>query len=134
MDWITQDYILQKKIPSEEHLKRIQNADLFLDTFNYNAHTTGSDALWAGVPILTLPGNSFPARVGASLVNAANVPELICKNKKDYVEKACKYYEDHRMLSKVKNKLGKKNKGLPLFATKKFVDELEIHYMNLLKS
>ena len=123
-----------EKIPSEEHLKRIQNADLFLDTFNYNAHTTGSDALWAGVPILTLPGNSFPARVGASLVSAANVPELICKSKKDYVEKACKYYEDHRMLSKVKNKLGKKNKKLPLFATKKFVDELEIHYMDLLKS
>ena len=114
-----------EKIPSEEHLKRIQNADLFLDTFNYNAHT-GSDALWAGVPILTLPGNGL-ARVGASLVSAANVPELIARVKKIMLKKHANIMKG--MLSKVKNKLGKKNKKLPLFATKKFVDELEIHWI-----
>ena len=120
-----------EKLPSDEHLKRIQNADLFLDTFNYNAHTTGSDALWAGVPLLTLPGNSFPSRVGASLVNAANIPQLICKNKEEYVKLACRLYKNKKQMGEIKKTLGKRNKKLPLFATQKFVDELENHYSAL---
>ncbi|MBL8835488.1 MAG: tetratricopeptide repeat protein, partial [Alphaproteobacteria bacterium] len=67
-----------------KHLARLANADLFLDSFVYNAHTTASDALWAGVPVLTLPGDSFASRVGASLVTAAGLPELVARSPADY--------------------------------------------------
>lgn len=67
-----------------KHLARLANADLFLDSFVYNAHTTASDALWAGVPVLTLPGDSFASRVGASIVTAAGLPELVARDAADY--------------------------------------------------
>ena len=121
-----------KKLPTAEHLKRIQNADLFLDTFNYNAHTTGSDALWSGIPLLTLIGKSFPARVGASLVTAAGLPELICKSREEYFQKACAFYNDQNSIKKIKKKLGIRNRKLLLFNSKNFVDELEEHFVKIL--
>ena len=67
-----------------EHLSRHRAADLFLDTHTYNAHTTASDALWAGLPLLTWPGETFASRVAASLLNAVGMPELVVPSLADY--------------------------------------------------
>ena len=77
-----------QNIKMPEHLARHKAADLFVDTFPYNAHTTASDALWTGLPVLTLMGESFTSRVGGSLLNAIDLPELITHTKKDYQDKA----------------------------------------------
>ena len=69
--------IFADKILIKEHRARLKFADLFLDTFPYNAHTTCNDALWAGVPVLTMMGDSFPSRVAASLLNTSNLNELV---------------------------------------------------------
>ena len=69
--------IFARFVELADHLARLQQADLFLDTLPYNAHTTASDALWAGVPVLTCTGQSFAGRVGASLLHAAGLPELV---------------------------------------------------------
>ena len=74
--------------PQKEHLARIPSIDLFLDTYPYGAHTSGSDALWCGVPLLTLTGKCFHTRVGESLLRAAGLPELICHSESEYVNKA----------------------------------------------
>ena len=73
-------------LPNDEHLKRISLADVFLDTYPYNAHTTASDAIRMGIPIITLTGNSFASRVGASILSSVNIKELITYNQKDYEE------------------------------------------------
>ena len=72
--------VFAQRMPHAEHLARHRHADLFLDTFNYNAHTTASDALWAGLPVVTMAGKQFSARVGASLLAAAGLPELIANS------------------------------------------------------
>lgn len=80
--------IFAKSLPNADHLARYPLADLFLDTFPYGAHTTASDALWMGVPILTQSGHSFASRVCGSLTIAAGLPELVCHTPEDYVERA----------------------------------------------
>src|SRR5262249_59809935 len=72
------------RAPVAEHLPRPRLADLFLDTLPYNAHTTASDALWAGLPVLTCQGTAFAARVAASLLQAVGLPELVTNNIADY--------------------------------------------------
>jgi predicted O-linked N-acetylglucosamine transferase (SPINDLY family) len=79
--------------------------DLFLDTLPYNAHTTASDALWMGLPLITTPGNSFPARVAASILKAANVPELIAADLKEYEMLALKLARDPALLAGIRQKL-----------------------------
>ena len=74
--------IFADRVSNEDHLSRIKCADLFLDTFNYNAHTTASDALWSGVPVITKQGKSFSARVCSSLLTSLNLEELIVKETK----------------------------------------------------
>ena len=71
--------VFSPRAPKPEHLARLRHADLFLDTWRYNAHTTASDALWVGVPVLTRPGAGFAARVAASLVHAVGLPELVAR-------------------------------------------------------
>ena len=80
--------VFAKKIPLDKHLARHSLGDIFLDTFNYNAHTTASDALWAGMPLVTFAGKSFSSRVSASLLNSLGLNELICSTEKQYFEKA----------------------------------------------
>jgi predicted O-linked N-acetylglucosamine transferase (SPINDLY family) len=75
-------------MPKTEHLKRLTLADMYLDTHVYNGHTTGSDALWAGVPMVTLQGDSFPSRVGASLARAVGMPEMVTETWHEYEELA----------------------------------------------
>ena len=97
--------IFAERVPNEDHLSRIKCADLFLDTFNYNAHTTASDCLWAGVPIITKQGKSFAARVCSSLLTSLNLKELIVKDNSEYEEKAFNIATNATYLKKLKYRL-----------------------------
>ena len=116
----------------EQHLARQQLADLFLDTLPYNAHTTASDALWAGLPLITLPGQSFPARVAASILQAANLPELIAPDLAAYEALALKLARDPAALKAVRGKLADKS-AMPLFDTARFTRNLEAAYLAMLE-
>ncbi|WP_085795676.1 O-linked N-acetylglucosamine transferase, SPINDLY family protein [Falsiruegeria litorea] len=111
--------------PSAEHLARHRQADLFLDTFAVNAHTTASDALWAGVPVVTRPGEQFAARVGASLVSACGLPELIAETDEGYLSLALRMVRDAAFHKGVRARLGQQNGALPLFDTNAFARKLE---------
>lgn len=80
--------VFQPKLPHDEYLTLYRHADLFLDTWPYGAHTTASDALWAGCPVLTLPGRTFASRVAASLLTTLGLGELVCASADDYVARA----------------------------------------------
>jgi predicted O-linked N-acetylglucosamine transferase (SPINDLY family) len=116
----------------DQHLARQQLADLFLDTLPYNAHTTASDALWAGLPLITLPGNSFPARVAASILHAANLPELIAPDLAAYESLALKLARDPAALTAIHEKLADKS-AMPLFDTVRFTRNLEAAYLTMLR-
>jgi predicted O-linked N-acetylglucosamine transferase (SPINDLY family) len=90
----------------EDYLARLRLADLFLDTSPYNAHTTAADALWAGLPVLTCPGRSFAARVGASLLTAAELPELVCSDLAQYRAKALRLASQPGELNALRERLG----------------------------
>jgi predicted O-linked N-acetylglucosamine transferase (SPINDLY family) len=106
-----------------EHLARLPQADLFLDTFPYGAHTTCSDALWMGLPVLTQVGRSFSARVAASLLNAVDLPELAVDNAADYETLAVRLAEDHQALTDIRDHLWDSRRDLPLFDNERFTTE-----------
>jgi len=114
------------------HLARQQLADLFLDTLPYNAHTTASDALWMGLPLLTTPGHSFPARVAASILQAANLPELIAADLSEYETLALKLAREPGTLAAIREKLIASRDGVPLFDTARFTRNLETAYAAML--
>lgn len=113
------------------HLARHQFADLFLDTLYYNAHTTATDSLWAGLPVLTCQGVNFASRVGSSILRAANLPELITTNIKDYEERAIYLATNPQELKKIREKLQMNRLNIPLFNTKMFVKNLEQGYLKI---
>lgn len=115
----------------DQHLARQPLADLFLDTLPYNAHTTASDALWAGLPLVTLPGKSFPARVAASILEAANLPELIAPDLPGYEALALKLAREPAALKAIRDRLADKN-TMPLFDTARFTRNLETAYLSML--
>ena len=115
-------------MPIEEHLNRIKQADLFIDTLPYNAHTTTSDALRMGLPVLTCIGNSFASRVAASLLNAVNLPELITTNQEQYETLAIELATDPEKLKIIKDKLVSNLSTAPLYNTKLFTKNLESAY------
>ena len=110
---------------AEDHLARLKLADLFLDTLPYNAHTTAIDALWAGVPVLTLLGNSFAGRVAASALTSVRLPELIAESPSAYESMALNLARDPAALAKLKAKLARNRPACPLFDTKRFTRDLE---------
>ncbi|WP_176695486.1 tetratricopeptide repeat protein [Phaeobacter sp. B1627] len=117
--------VFADRMTQDEHLARQKVADLFLDTFAVNAHTTGSDALWAGLPVLTLPGQQFAARVGASLLNAVNLPELIATDEADYKARALHLAQDPSALMALRSKLNVNRRTAPLFDAKSYTRSLE---------
>ena len=119
---------------NENHLSRIKCADLFLDTFNYNAHTTASDALWSGIPIVTKQGESFSARVCSSLLTSIGLEELIVKNSDEYEEKALKISKDENYLKYLKNLLMLNKTDSTLFDTEKFTRNLEEIFIELVQN
>ncbi len=120
--------VFAEQLPHAEHLARLKLADLFLDTFNVNAHTTASDALWAGLPVITMIGKGFPSRVAASLLNAIGFPELITQNYYEYEELIYKLANEPNELSKIKQKLKKNRITEPLFNTEQYTENLEKCY------
>jgi predicted O-linked N-acetylglucosamine transferase (SPINDLY family) len=108
-----------------QHLARLELADLFLDTPLCNAHTTASDALWAGVPVLTTPGELFAQRVAASVCQAAGLPDLICDTLDEYVEQAIRLGHDQPRVAELKHKLAQARRTAPLFDVARFAQDLE---------
>ncbi|MBR0829566.1 tetratricopeptide repeat protein [Bradyrhizobium manausense] len=104
-------------VPPEEHLARHQLADLFLDTSPYNAHTAASDALWAGLPVLTCLGTAFAGRVAASLLNAVGLPELVTRSLDEYEGLALRIAHDSELRTALKSKLKTHRSTWPLFDT-----------------
>lgn len=127
-----QRLVFAPRIPPDQHLARLKLADLFLDTLPCNAHTTASDALWAGLPVLTCAGNSFAARVAASLLQALDLPELVTTNLADYEALALKLANDKATLIAIRSKLAKNRTTQPLFATDQFRQQLEARYIELM--
>jgi protein O-GlcNAc transferase len=109
-----------------EHLARLRAADLFLDTFPYGAHATAMDALWAGVPLLTYPGESFASRVAASLLRTAGLPELIAASPQEYEELAVELAASPSRLRTLRSRLAEG--AAPLFDTRRYARNLEAAY------
>lgn len=120
--------VFAEPAPHAEHLARHKLADLFLDTFNYNAHTNASDALWAGLPVLTKTGESFAARVATSLLHAIGLPDLVTGSEDDYEGLALKLASAPSQLTEVKERLAKNRLSMPLFDTTLSVRNLEAAY------
>jgi protein O-GlcNAc transferase len=112
----------------EEHLARHAAADLFLDTLPYNAHTTASDALWAGLPLLTCAGTTFAGRVGASLLHAAGLPELVTHSLREYETLALELVTEPSRLQAIRRKLAANRLACPLFDTERFRRHIEAAY------
>ena len=125
--------IFAPRVSMDEHLARQTCADLFLDTLPYNAHTTASDALWMGLPVLTCSGISFSSRVAGSLLKAANLEELITYSLVDYENKALLLANSPNELNKIKTQLRKQKAQLPLFSSAQFAKDLECLFQQMWK-
>ena len=115
------------------YLSRLKVADLFLHTFPITAHTTASDALWVGLPVLTLAGKSMVSRVAGSLLTNINMKELITYNYDDYKKMALKLSNDKNYYNDLKSRLQKERLTSPLFNTKQYTKDLESIYSKLYK-
>lgn len=120
--------IVAEDLPLPEHLARHALADLFLDTLPYNAHTTASDSLWAGLPLLTCTGSSFPGRVASSLLKAMGLPELITGSQQQYEDKAVWLAQHPHALREIREKLARQRAQSPLFDSARFTRHLEHAY------
>jgi protein O-GlcNAc transferase len=123
--------VFAPRLPMEEHLARLPLADLFLDTLPYNAHTTASDALWAGLPLITCRGTAFPGRVATSLLHAVDLPELITENLEAYEALALKLAGDPALLQSIRGKLARNRLTTPLFDTDRFRRHIEAAYATM---
>ncbi len=123
--------IFAERMQLPEHLARHRQADLFLDTLPYNAHTTASDALWVGLPVLTSMGKSFASRVSASLLNAVGLPELITNTQEDFEAMAIELATNPKKLAELKLKLANNRLTTPLFDTPLFTKNLEAAYLQM---
>jgi len=121
--------IFGARLALPEYLARYRSADLFLDTFPYTAGTTASDALWAGLPVLTLTGESFVSRTAASLLKAIGAPELIAPTQEEYERLAIELAFDPRRLAEIRAKIQKNRDSSPLFDTPRFARNLEAAYL-----
>jgi len=115
----------------DRHLARLRLADLVLDTLPYGAHTTASDALWAGVPVLTCIGSSFAGRVAASLLTAAGLPELITQSAAEYEAMGQNFAAGPVLLSKIREKLARNRESCALFDTVRMTRNLEAAYVTM---
>ena len=118
--------IFAERMSQAEHLARHKHADLFIDCFNYNAHTTASDALWAGLPVVTKQGQQFAARVAASILTAVGLPELITETDEDYERLILELATNAPRLSAIKAKLATNRLKAPLFDTRLYTQHFEV--------
>jgi protein O-GlcNAc transferase len=123
--------VFAQRLPLPEYLARLRLADLFLDTLPYNAGTTASDALWAGLPVLTRIGDTFVARMAASLLTAIDLPELITSMPEAYEQMALDLAKHPEKLTAIKRKLSENRLTTPLFDTKLFTKHIEAAYTTM---
>jgi len=123
--------VFAQRLPLDRHLARHRLADLFLDTLPYNAHTTASDALWAGLPLLTCRGTTFPGRVASSLLNAVGLPELVTGDLQEYEARALQLAATPAMLDDLRAKLARNRTTQPLFDADRFRRHLEAAYVSM---
>jgi predicted O-linked N-acetylglucosamine transferase (SPINDLY family) len=123
-----QRLVFAQRMPFASHLARHRLADLFLDTLPYNAHTTASDALWAGLPVLTRMGESFASRVAASLLHAVGLPELVTTTQERYETLAVGLSSQPQPLAQLKRRLEANRLTTPLFDTALFCRHIEAAY------
>ena len=123
--------VFAPRVGLEDHLARHRRADLFLDTLPYNAHTTASDALWAGLPVLTRIGEAFAGRVAASLLNAVGLPELVAATMDDYETLALTLATDPFLLADIRARLARNRLAHPLFDTARFSRHIEAAYRTM---
>jgi predicted O-linked N-acetylglucosamine transferase (SPINDLY family) len=128
-----QRLIFGKRIPLDQYMARYRSCDLFLDTTPYNAGTTASDALWVGLPVLTLIGESFASRVAASLLKAIDLPELITNTQEQYEARAIEFALNPDKLTAIKQKLANNRLTTPLFDTPLFTKHLEAAYTKIME-
>ena len=119
------------RLAPDEYLARFQMADLFLDTLPFNGGTTISDALWVGLPVLTQAGHSFAGRMGASLLNAVHLPQLITNSREDYIQMAIELGNDTDRLLEIKQTLAKELKKCPLFNSAQFTKNIESAFLTV---
>ena len=117
--------VFAPSLPNRHHLARLAAADLFLDTFPYNAHTVASDALWAGCPVVTCAGSTFPSRVAGSLLRAVGLPELVTESIAAYETLALRLAQDDAYLGALRDRLRANRRTAPLFDTRRFTRHLE---------
>ena len=129
-----QRLVFAAKMPQAQHLARLQLADLSLDTLPYNAHTTASDALWAGVPHVACTGKSFAARVGASVLSAAGMPELIAQGLAQYEALAQRLLCDDAQREAVRHRLAQQRRSAPLWDAQRFAAALEDAFEGMVAS
>jgi len=125
--------VFARAMPLSEHLSRLQLADLFLDTLPYNAHTTASDALWSGVPVLTCRGSAFAGRVADSLLRAIGLEELVTLSLAEYEKLAIAIGKDADALANLKSNLQRNRESHPLFDTPRYSRSLEAAYAEMLR-
>jgi predicted O-linked N-acetylglucosamine transferase (SPINDLY family) len=123
--------VFAERLPTPDYLARFRTADLFLDTLPYNAGTTASDALWAGLPVLTCMGGTFAGRVAASLLQAIGLPELITSTADEYEELAVALANDAQRMAQIKHKLREQRLSAPLFNTPLHTRSLETAYIGM---
>jgi predicted O-linked N-acetylglucosamine transferase (SPINDLY family) len=130
-----QRLVFSPALPHLQHLARYQLADLFLDTNPYNAHTTASDAIWAGCPVLTRPGETFESRVAGSLNHHLGMPELIARDDKAFIDAAIRFGNDRSVLAALRGRLASQRQQSGLFDMQAYAQdfaallrEMEMHY------
>jgi predicted O-linked N-acetylglucosamine transferase (SPINDLY family) len=123
--------VFAPRLPYAEHLGRLKLADLFLDTLPFNAGTTASDALWAGLPVLTCAGEAFAARMAGSLLQAVGLPELITHSLADYEAKALELAQQPEMLRGLRQRLSNNRRTAPVFDTDRCRRSLESGYVEM---
>src|SRR5262249_42040955 len=125
--------VFTERIAPADHLARHRLADLFLDTLPYNAHTTASDSLWAGLPVLTQVGETFPGRVAASLLHTLGLPELVVPTGQAYEDLAVELATTAGRLAAIKSRLARNRLTGPLFDTEHYTRHLEAAYSAMYK-
>lgn len=117
--------IFAPKVDHTSHMARHSHADIFVDTFNYNAHTTATDALGMGLPVVTMAGKQFSARVAGSILSAASMPDLVASNTDEYVGLICELIDNPKLLSQYKRRCLDLRNNSALFNTKLYVRNFE---------
>ena len=129
----TNRLIFADSLPVEEHLNRLQLADIFLDTFPYGAHTTCSDALRMGLPVITMMGQSFASRVAGSLLTTIGLSELITYSQTEYENLAIRLATNPTELKNIKIKLIENKQTSPLFDSERYTKNIETLYMKMVQ-